>query len=423
MQLTQNWQELNEASKAALIKRGRSRIEWAAREMPVLVSTGQRFAREQPFDGLRIVCCMHVTTETANLIQVLKAGGAKVCLVSSNPLSAQEDVTAALADLGVSVFAQTGTSQYYRNIHAALDHEPHITMDDGADLISTLHQERPNLISKVLGGTEETTSGVTRLQAMAAEDELGYPVIAVNDSQTKYLFDNRYGTGQSTLDGILRATNLLIAGKKVVVGGYGWGGRGLAARMRGMGANVVVIEVDPLRALEAVMDGYQVMPSMKAAQLGDLFAVSTGNTNVLDEQHFEVMKDGALLVNAGHFDVEINVRALQAMAVAVRRVRAWVDEYVLHDGRRIYLLCEGRLANLIISEGHPSAVMDLSFANQALGAEYIAKNYQHLKPAVHTLPFEIDREIASLKLHAMGIEIDSLTEQQQHYLTSWRAGT
>jgi len=411
----------------SLAPEGRRRIEWAEREMPVLRLIRERFSREKPLDGVRIAACLHVTTETANLIRTLKAGGAEVVLTASNPLSTQDDVAAALvADDGVPVFAIKGEDNetYYRHIHAALDHRPQITMDDGADLVSTLHKERTELLEGVLGGTEETTTGVIRLRAMAQDSVLRYPIIAVNDAMTKHLFDNRYGTGQSTMDGIIRATNVLIAGKTVVVAGYGWCSRGIAMRARGLGANVVVTEVDPLRALEAVMDGYRVMPMLEAAKVGDIFVTSTGNVNIIDRPHFEVMRDGAILANSGHFNVEINIPALAEMAVEPpRRVRPFVDEYRLPDGRRIYLLGEGRLVNLAAAEGHPSAVMDMSFANQALSVAYIVQHAAELERTVYPVPQAIDQEIARLKLEAMGIAIDTLTPEQEKYLASWEEGT
>ncbi len=411
----------------SLASEGRWRIEWAEREMPVLRLIRERFRREKPLDGVRIAACLHVTTETANLIRTLKAGGAEVVLTASNPLSTQDDVAAALvADDGVPVFAIKGEDNetYYRHIHAALDHRPQITMDDGADLVSTLHKERTDLLEGVLGGTEETTTGVIRLRAMAQDGVLRYPIIAVNDAMTKHLFDNRYGTGQSTMDGIIRATNVLIAGKTVVVAGYGWCSRGIAMRARGLGANVIVTEVDPLRALEAVMDGYRVMPMLEAAKEGEIFITSTGNVNVIDRSHFEVMRDGAILANSGHFNVEINIPALAEMAVEPpRRVRPFVDEYRLADGRRIYLLGEGRLVNLAAAEGHPSAVMDMSFANQALSVAYIVQHAAELERTVYPVPQAIDREIARLKLEAMGVAIDTLTPEQEKYLASWEEGT
>ncbi|MFZ5916715.1 MAG: adenosylhomocysteinase [Chloroflexota bacterium] len=410
----------------SLADQGRKRIAWAAQEMPVLALIEERFGREQPLKGLRLAACLHVTTETANLMRVLQAGGAEVRLCASNPLSTQDDVAAALvADLDMPVFAITGVDNaaYYRHIHAALDHRPHLTMDDGADLVSTLHKNRTDLLSDVLGGTEETTTGVIRLRAMAADGVLRYPIVAVNDAMTKHFFDNRYGTGQSTIDGILRATNTLLAGKAFVVGGYGWCSRGIAMRARGMGANVIVTEVDPLRALEAVMDGYRVMPMLQAANIGEIFITSTGDINVLDRQHFEVMKDGAIIANSGHFNVEINLPALAAMSQEVRQMRPSLQQYRLNDGRRINLLGEGRLVNLAAAEGHPSAVMDMSFANQALCAEHIARHHATLDRTVYPVPQEIDRTVARLKLAAMGVQIDSLTAEQARYLTSWEEGT
>ena len=410
-----------------LASQGRLRIEWAEREMPVLRLIRERFEKEKPLKGVRLSACLHITSETANLARTLQAGGAEVVLTASNPLSTQDDVAAALvAYYEIPVFAIKGEDNdtYYKHIHAALDHKPHITMDDGADLVSTLHKDRTELIGNVVGGTEETTTGVIRLRAMAKDGVLRYPIIAVNDAMTKHLFDNRYGTGQSTIDGVIRATNVLIAGKTVVVAGYGWCSRGIAMRAKGMGANVIVTEVDPLRALEAVMDGYRVMPMIEAAPQGDIFITSTGDINVIDRQHFEVMKDGAIVANSGHFNVEINIPALEEMAVEPpRRIRPFVDEYTLPDGRRIYLLAEGRLVNLAAAEGHPSAVMDMSFANQALSAAYIWRHADELERAVYPVPEEIDREIARLKLHAMGVRIDELTPEQEKYLASWEEGT
>ncbi|MCX7680492.1 MAG: adenosylhomocysteinase [Anaerolineae bacterium] len=406
---------------------GRLRIEWAEREMPVLRLIRERFAREKPLQGMRLSACLHITTETANLARTLQAGGAEVVLAASNPLSTQDDVAAALVAYDeIPVYAIKGEDNetYYRHIHAALDHRPHITMDDGADLVSTLHKERTELLGNVIGGTEETTTGVIRLRAMARNGVLRYPIIAVNDALTKHLFDNRYGTGQSTMDGVVRATNILIAGKTVVVAGYGWCSRGIAMRAKGMGANVIVTEVNPLKALEAVMDGYRVMPMRDAAPQGDLFITSTGDINVIDRQHFEVMKDGAIVCNSGHFNVEINIKALEEMTVQPpRRVRPFVDEYVLPDGRRIFLLAEGRLVNLAAAEGHPSEVMDMSFANQALCAEYMRQHADKLERTVYPVPEEIDLQVARIKLQAMGIEIDVLTPEQERYLASWEEGT
>ena len=405
---------------------GRARIDWAELEMPVLRQIRERFAEERPLHGIRISACLHVTTETASLMHTLQAGGADVVLCASNPLSTQDDVAASLVSgLEIPVYAIKGEDgdTYYEHINAALDHEPHITMDDGADLVSILHRSRSDLIENVVGGTEETTTGVIRLRAMEADGALRYPIIAVNDADTKHLFDNRYGTGQSTVDGIIRATNVLLAGKTLVVGGYGWCARGIAMRARGMGAHVVVTEVSPLRALEAVMDGFRVMPMPDAAAVGDIFVTSTGDINVLDRQHFEVMKDGAIVANSGHFNVEINIPALQEMAVEVRHPRTYVDQYVLADGRRVSLLGEGRLVNLAAAEGHPASVMDMSFANQALCAEFIAKQEGRLENRVYPVPPDIDRGIARLKLASMGVHIDVLTPEQESYLTSWEAGT
>lgn len=409
-----------------LAEGGRLRIEWAENEMPVLNQIQQRFKKEQPLKGMRVAACLHVTTETANLMRTLQAGGADVVLTASNPLSTQDDVASALISYyEIPTFAIKGESNtvYYKHINAALDHKPHITMDDGADLVSTLHKDRRELLPDVKGGTEETTTGVIRLRAMAHDGALNYPIIAVNDALTKHFFDNRYGTGQSTIDGIIRATNVLLAGRHFVVAGYGWCARGLAQRARGMGANVVVTEVDPLKALEAVMDGYTVLPMAKAASIGDIFCTLTGDINVLDRQHFEVMKDGAIVANSGHFNVEINIPALDEMSSGKRLVRPFVEEYKLKDGRRIYLLGEGRLINLASAEGHPASVMDMSFANQALSLEYIMKNYDQLEKRVYSVPEVIDHEIARLKLAAMKVEIDVLTDEQQKYLASWEHGT
>ncbi len=411
----------------SLAEQGMRRIEWADREMPVLRRIRERFERERPLAGIRISACLHVTTETANLVRTLRAGGAEVALCASNPLSTQDDVAAALVRFfEVPVFAIKGedTATYYRHIQSCLAHRPHITMDDGADLVSTLHKERPAWMAEILGGTEETTTGVIRLRAMARDGVLAYPIIAVNDALTKHLFDNRYGTGQSTIDGILRATNILLAGRVVVVAGYGWCGRGIAMRARGMGAQVIVTEVDPLRALEAAMDGFRVLPMLEAAREGDLFITATGNIHILDRAHFEVMKDGAIMANAGHFNVEINIPALREMSVGEpRRVREFVEEYTLKDGRRLYLLAEGRLVNLAAAEGHPSAVMDMSFANQALSVEYLVRNGRALEQQVYPVPREIDQAVARLKLETMGIRIDALTPEQERYLASWEEGT
>ena len=409
-----------------LAEGGRRRMDWAAREMPVLASLEERFRKERPFEGIRMSCCMHVTTETANLMRAMQAGGADIVLTASNPLSTQDDVAAALvAQYEIPVFAIKGEDDqtYYQNLHAALDHKPHIVMDDGADLVGTIHKERRDLIPNIIGGTEETTTGVVRLKAMAADKVLEFPMMAVNDAMTKHFFDNRYGTGQSTIDGIIRATNVLLAGKTFVVAGYGWCGRGLAMRARGMGANIIVTEVDPLVALEAVMDGFRVMPMMEAAKIGDIFITVTGDLNVVDKHHFEVMKDGALVGNSGHFNVEINIDALNEMAVGKRLVRPFVEAYDLPDGRSINILGDGRLINLAAAEGHPASVMDMSFANQALGAEYFLKHRGELVKKVYEMPEELDREIARLKLLAMGVEIDILTPEQVKYLNSWEEGT
>jgi adenosylhomocysteinase len=409
-----------------LAEGGRRKIDWAEREMPVLRMIKQRFEKERPFQGIRMSACLHVTTETANLMKTLQAGGADVVLVASNPLSTQDEIAASLVVHDeIPVYAIKGEDNvtYYKHLEAALAHKPHITMDDGADLVSTLHKEHRDLLAGVLGGTEETTTGVIRLRAMSADKALEFPIVAVNDAMTKHLFDNRYGTGQSTVDGIVRATNILLAGKNFVVAGYGWCGRGLASRARGMGANVIVTEIDPLKALEAVMDGFRVMPMEKAAQIGDIFCTLTGDINVVDKHHFEVMKDGAIVANSGHFNVEINIPALEEMASEKRLVRPFVDQYTLKDGRQIHILGEGRLINLASAEGHPASVMDMSFANQALSAEYMLKNYKSLEKRVYSVPEVIDHEIAKLKLAAMGVEIDTLTSQQVNYLNSWQEGT
>jgi len=405
---------------------GRYRIEWAEQEMPVLRAIRERFEREKPLKGMRISACLHVTTETANLMRTLQAGGAEVVLNASNPLSTQDDVAASLvAHDEIPVYAIKGEDNetYYKHIEMALDHKPHITMDDGADLVSTIHKTRRELLDVIVAGTEETTTGVIRLRAMAKDGALAFPVMAINDSNTKHLFDNRYGTGQSTIDGIIRATNILLAGRNIVVAGYGWCSRGIASRAEGMGANVIVTEIDPLRALEAVMDGYRVMPMSEAAKVGDIFITATGDINVLDTQHFEVMKPGAIVCNSGHFNVEINLKGLAAMSQGEPRlVRPFVEEYIV-KGRPIYVLGEGRLINLASAEGHPASVMDMSFANQALGAEYMLKMGKSLKPDVYVIPEEVDKEIARLKLQAMGIHIDTLTDEQQAYLNQWQEGT
>ncbi|HJW90489.1 MAG TPA: adenosylhomocysteinase [Anaerolineales bacterium] len=412
--------------EVSLAEGGRRRIDWAAKEMPVLTLIRERFEKERPLNGMRISACLHVTTETANLMHTLQSGGAEVILTASNPLSTQDDVAAALVThFEIPVFAIKGEDNvtYYRHINAALDFKPHMTMDDGADLVGTLHKDRRELLPSVMGGTEETTTGVIRLRAMAADGALNFPVIAVNDAMTKHLFDNRYGTGQSTIDGIVRATNILLAGRNFVIAGYGWCGRGLALRARGMGANVIVTEVDPLPALEAVMDGFRIMPMSEAAQIGHIFVTVTGDINVLDRQHFEVMKDGAIVANSGHFNVEINIPALEALSVEKRLVRPFVEQYVLKDGRAINLLGEGRLINLAAAEGHPASVMDMSFANQALSLEYMVKNADRLEKRVYSVPEEIDKNIARLKLEAMGVQIDALTAEQVAYLNSWEEGT
>jgi adenosylhomocysteinase len=409
-----------------LAEGGRRKIEWAEREMPVLRLIRERFKKERPLQGLRLSACLHVTTETANLMHTLHEGGADIVLTASNPLSTQDDVAASLVThFEIPVYAIKGESNvtYYKHINAALDHKPHITMDDGADLVGTLHKDRRDLLSGVIGGTEETTTGVIRLRAMAADGALEFPVIAVNDAMTKHFFDNRYGTGQSTVDGIVRATNILLAGKTMVVAGYGWCGRGFAMRARGMGSNVIVTEVDPMPALEAVMDGFRVMPMAEAAKIGDIFVTMTGDLNVIDRHHFEVMKDGAIVANSGHFNVEINIPALEELSVSKRLVRPFVDQYVLKDGRQIHLLGEGRLINLAAAEGHPASVMDMSFANQALAAEYMVRNADKLEHKVYSVPQDIDREIARIKLDAMSVAIDTLTEQQVKYLNSWEEGT
>lgn len=405
---------------------GRRRIEWADQEMPVLSQIRERFAKERPLKGLRLSACLHVTTETANLMRTLQSGGADLRLCASNPLSTQDDVAASLVQhFEIPVFAIKGEDNktYYRHISATLDQKPSMTMDDGADLVGVLHKQRRDLLEGVLGGTEETTTGVIRLRAMAAEGVLGYPVIAVNDAKTKHFFDNRYGTGQSTIDGIVRATNILLAGKSFVIAGYGWCGRGLAMRAKGMGANVIVTEIDPLPALEAVMDGFRVMPMEEAASIGEIFCTLTGDINVIDRRHFELMKDGAIIANSGHFNVEINIPVLEEMSVEKRRMREFVEMYILKDGRRINLLGEGRLINLAAAEGHPPSVMDMSFANQALSAEYILQHADELENKVYTIPEIIDRGIAQLKLDSMGIKIDMLTDEQKKYLTSWEEGT
>ncbi|MFZ2446953.1 MAG: adenosylhomocysteinase [Syntrophobacteraceae bacterium] len=409
-----------------LAEKGRLRVEWAAQSMPVLRSIRERFASEKPLAGIRMAACLHVTTETAALAQTLKAGGADLRICASNPLSTQDDVAAFLSICEkIPVFAIKGEDKetYYKHIHRALEHLPQVTMDDGADLVGILHSERRELLPNVIGGTEETTTGVIRLRSMAEKGVLQYPIVAVNDADTKHLFDNRYGTGQSTLDGIIRSTNRLIAGSNFVVSGYGWCGRGVAMRAAGLGAKVIITEINPLRALEAVMDGYQVMPMEQAARIGDFFCTLTGDIHVLRKEHFEVMKDGAIVANSGHFNVEIDLEALAAMTKSVRAIRDFVEEFALPNGRRIYVLGEGRLINLAAAEGHPSSVMDMSFANQALCSEYMVKKHASLKNQVYTVPADIDREIARLKLASMGVTIDTLTAEQDAYLHSWEMGT
>jgi adenosylhomocysteinase len=416
----------NDVKDLNLAAQGQDLIDWAAREMPVLTLIRQRFQREQPLKGLRVGACLHVTSETANLMLTLKAGGADVALCASNPLSTNDAVAAALASQhAIKTYAIRGEDNdtYYQHIEAALDHRPQLTMDDGADLVSVLHKSRQDQIPDVIGGTEETTTGVIRLRAMADRGVLRYPIIAVNEADTKHMFDNRYGTGQSTIDGIIRSTNVLLAGKTFVIAGYGWVGRGLASRAKGHGADVVITEVEPVKALEAAMDGFRVLKMDEAARSGDIFVTVTGDVNVLDRKHFEVMKDGAILANSGHFNSEINLKALDELATGVRQVRPSVQEYKLQDGRRLHVLAEGRLINLAGAEGHPAAVMDMSFANQALCAEYVNANASKLERRVYDVPDDIDREVARLKLKAMGIAIDTLTEEQQRYLTSWEEGT
>lgn len=409
-----------------LAGKGRLRIEWAAQEMPVLKSIADRFSKEKPLKGIRLAACLHVTTETASLMETLKAGGADVALCASNPLSTQDDVAASLVkNSGIPVFAIKGedTKTYYRHIKDALSIKPQITMDDGADVVSTLHKDARHLLKGVIGGTEETTTGVIRLKAMAADSALEYPIIAVNDAYTKHLFDNRYGTGQSTMDGIIRATNRLIAGSVFVVSGYGWCGRGTAMRAKGHGARVIITEVDPLKALEATMDGYEVMPMADAARIGDIFVTATGDINVISKTCFPLMKDGSIVCNTGHFNVEIDIESLKKTSKAKRTMRDYVEEFTLKSGKRIYLLGEGRLINLAAAEGHPSAVMDMSFANQALCTEYMVKNAKKLGNKVYSVPEKIDKEISRLKLKAMGIRIDALTPEQRKYLKSWEMGT
>ena len=410
----------------SLAQEGVNRIEWAGREMPVVALIRERFILEKPLQGIRMAACLHVTTETANLAIALKDGGADLVVCASNPLSTQDDVAAALVhEYGIPTFSIKGEDDetYYSHISAVLDHHPNITMDDGADLVSTLHRDRAELLRHVIGGTEETTTGVIRLTAMAKDEKLAYPIIAVNEAETKHFFDNRYGTGQSTLDGITRATNILWAGRKVVVCGYGWCGRGIASRARGMGSHVIVTEINPVRALEAIMDGFTVMSSIEAAAVGEVFITATGGYHVIAREHLEAMPSGAILSNSGHFNVEIDLDALEEMSVGKRRVREFVDEFQIPDGRKLYVLGEGRLINLAAAEGHPSAVMDMSFANQALGAEHIAKNHGELKPGVYPVPRDIDAEVGRLKLESLGIQIDTLTSEQQNYQESWEFGT
>jgi adenosylhomocysteinase len=416
----------NDVKDMNLAAQGQDLIDWAAREMPVLTLIRARFEKEHPLKGIKVAACLHVTSETANLMLTLKAGGADVALCASNPLSTNDAVAAALASQhGIKTYAIRGEDNdtYYQHIEAALDHHPSMTMDDGADLVSVLHKSRQDQLADIIGGTEETTTGVVRLRAMAEKGVLRYPIVAVNEADTKHMFDNRYGTGQSTIDGIIRATNVLLAGKTFVIAGYGWVGRGLASRAKGHGADVVITEVDAVKALEAAMDGFRVMKMDQAAIDGDIFVTVTGDINVLDRKHFAAMKDGAILANSGHFNSEINLKALDEMATGVRQVRPSVQEYKLDDGRRLHVLAEGRLINLAAAEGHPAAVMDMSFANQALCAEYMAKNYKSLERRVYDVPDEIDSEVARLKLKAMRIDIDTLTAEQQHYLTSWEEGT
>ena len=409
----------------SLAEAGRQRIAWASREMPVIRLIRERFAREKPLKDIRISACLHITTETANLALALKDGGAQVVLCASNPLSTQDDAAAALVEYGIPTNAIKGEDEitYYAHINTALDNAPQLSVDDGADLVTTLHTKRKDLLENVLGGTEETTTGVIRLRSLAKSGGLRYPIIAVNDAHTKYLFDNRYGTGQSTIDGITRATNILWAGKKVVICGYGWCGRGIALRAKGLGAQVIITEVEPTRALEAVMDGYRVMPLLEAAKIGNIFITASGDKHIIDEAHLKVMKDGAILANSGHFNVEINIPALERAAKSRREIRPFVQEYNLRDGRSLHLLGEGRLINLAAAEGHPASVMDMSFANQALCLEYIVKNQGKLETRVYPVPEEIDKEVARLKLKAMGTEIDKLTPEQENYLASWHEGT
>ncbi|MGE5657927.1 MAG: adenosylhomocysteinase [Actinomycetota bacterium] len=426
MTATSSVQLKHEVKDLSLAPLGRQRIEWAGREMPVLRQIQERFAQEKPFAGLRLAACCHVTTETAHLAIALKNGGADAVLIASNPLSTQDDVAASLvSDYGISVFAIKGedSATYIRHVQTALDHRPNIIIDDGSDVVATLIQERQHQIADLIGTTEETTTGIVRLKAMLKDGVLTFPAMNVNDAETKHFFDNRYGTGQSTLDGIIRATNILLAGKSVVVAGYGWCGKGTALRARGLGANVIVTEIDPVKAIEAVMDGFRVLPMAEAASLGDLFITVTGNKHVIRGEHFDVMKDGAIVCNSGHFDIEIDLVALGEKAADVRTVRPFTQEYRLKSGKAVIVLGEGRLINLAAAEGHPSAVMDMSFANQALACEYLVKNKGQLQPGIHSIPVEVDKEIARLKLQAMGIQVDSLTPEQIEYINSWTSGT
>ncbi len=418
--------EQSHVADLSLAAEGVRRIEWAAREMPVVRQIRERFASEKPLSELRISACLHVTTETANLMLTLRDGGAQVALCASNPLSTQDETAAALvAEYGIPTFAVNGedTESYYQNLQSALNTKPNLTMDDGADLVALAHTDRTDVLEDIVGGTEETTTGVIRLKSLAAEGKLNYPIVAVNDADTKHFFDNRYGTGQSTLDGITRATNVLWAGKKVVIAGYGWCGKGVALRARGMGAHTIVTEVDPIRALEAVMDGHNVMTMTEAAEIGDIFITVTGGKNAIGKSHLEVMKSGALVANSGHFNVEIDIEAMEELADSKSSVRPFVDQYLMGDGRKINLLAEGRLINLAAAEGHPSAVMDMSFANQALTAEYMAQTAHTLTPEVYTVPRDIDEEVGKLKLASMGVNIDTLTAEQEKYLSSWDVGT
>jgi adenosylhomocysteinase len=424
--MSQNTAINSDIKDSSLAPQGKLRIEWASREMPVLKLIRERFAKEKPLKGARISACLHVTTETANLALTLKAGGADIALCASNPLSTQDDVAATLVvEHGIPVYAIKGEDNetYYRHIHSALKNKPHITLDDGADLVTTLHQQKVELLNNVIGGMEETTTGVVRLRSMEKEKKLKYAIIAVNEAETKHFFDNRYGTGQSTIDGITRATNILWAGKKVVICGYGWCGRGIAMRARGLGAQVIVTEVNPIRALEAIMEGYQVMSSLEAAKIGDIFITVTGGLNTIDKPHFQLMKEGAILANSGHFNVEINIPTLESLAIRKRNLRPFVEEYTLPDGRCLFLLAEGRLINLSAAEGHPASVMDMSFANQALCAEYMFTRKERLAPGVHPVPQEIDQEVGRLKLLSIGITIDKLSQEQREYLESWEWGT